>query len=245
MNKTENRFMRGIMDGVPIGLGYLSVSFTFGIAAVTKGLPIWAALLISMTNLTSAGQFAGLNTMVAGGSYLEVALTQLVINLRYALMSVSVSQKLTDDVKTSSRMAIAFGITDEIFAVSSTKESKIGKKYMYGLIAIPYIGWALGTLLGAALGMILPDFVQSALGIAIYGMFIAIIAVPAVENRATGFVVLSAAALSSVFYFVPILNNISSGFSIIICTLVCAGVGAFFAPINDNDANNDTNKEAC
>lgn len=235
MRKTENRFSVGLRDGVPIALGYLSVSFTFGIAAVTKGLPIWAALLISMTNLTSAGQFAGLSTMVSGGSYIEVALTQLVINLRYALMSTSVSQKLESDTSALNRMGIAFGITDEIFAVSTTKKSKVGKWYMYGLIALPYIGWALGTLLGAALGSVLPEFIQSALGIAIYGMFIAIIALPAIENRAVGFVVLSAAALSSALYFIPGLNNISSGFSIIICTLVCAGAAAFLAPIEEED----------
>lgn len=235
MNKTENRFMCGIKDGIPIGLGYLSVSFTFGIMSVIGGLPAWAALLISMTNLTSAGQFAGLNIMLAGGSYFEVALTQLVINLRYALMSVSVSQKLSEGVGTLNRMGIAFGVTDEIFAVATTKSCCIGQKYMYGLISIPYIGWSLGTLLGAVCGTVLPEFIRSALGVAIYGMFIAIIVPPSVKNRAVCAVVVSAALLSSAFYWIPVINNISGGFAIIICTFVCAGAAAFLAPIKDGE----------
>ena len=116
----ENRYSQGVRDGIPIGLGYLSVSFTFGIMAAMGGLPVWAALLISMTNLTSAGQFAGLSLMLGGASYLEVAMTQVVINMRYALMSVSVSQKLFGGIGGLNRMGIAFGITDEIFAVSTT-----------------------------------------------------------------------------------------------------------------------------
>lgn len=243
MQRCENRFTAGIRDGIPIALGYLSVSFTFGIMAVLGGLPVWAALLISMTNLTSAGQFAGLNLMLAGGSYFEAAATQLVINMRYALMSVSLSQKLTDVVGTLNRMGIAYGVTDEIFAVSTTKAGTVGPKYMYGLILMPYIGWSLGTLLGGISGMILPESIRSALGIAIYAMFIAIVIPPSKESRAVLAVVVAAAILSSVLTWTPVLSQISSGFSIIICTLVCAGAAAFFAPINTEEKEEAANGE--
>ncbi len=160
VNNTENSYLHGLKDGIPIGLGYLSVSFTFGIMAVSGGLPVWGALLISMTNLTSAGQFAGLPLMLGGASYLEAALTQLIINLRYSLMSLSLSQKLDRRTGVLSRLGISFGVTDEIFAVSVTNPRTLGQRYMFGLETIPYIGWALGTLLGAGAGIAAPRFNQ-------------------------------------------------------------------------------------
>lgn len=230
----ENRYFKGLNDGIPIGLGYLSVSFTFGIVAVMGGLPVWAALLISMTNVTSAGQFAGLSLMLGGASYLEVAMTQVVINMRYALMSVSLSQKL-NRVGTFNRMGIAFCVTDEIFAVSATNPKNLGSRYMYGLMSAPYAGWVLGTLIGAAAGMLLPESVRSALGIAIYGMFIAIVIPPSKKNRVILWVLLGSAALSCCFNWLPLINRVSSGFVIIICAVICAGLGAAFAPVKDEN----------
>ncbi|MEE0970022.1 MAG: AzlC family ABC transporter permease [Clostridia bacterium] len=179
--RENNSFKMGLRDGIPIFLGYLSVSFAFGITAMTMGLTIIEALLISMTNLTSAGQLAGLPIIAGSGSLIELAVTQLVINLRYSLMSVSLSQKLGESVKMRHRFLIAFGNTDEIFAVSTSKPEMLGRKYFFGLILMPYIGWSSGTLLGAVAGNILPQAVISALGIAIYGMFIAIL-VPAAKS---------------------------------------------------------------
>lgn len=228
--KIINRFSEGFRDGVPIGLGYLSVSFTFGMMAVASGIPVWAAIAISMTNLTSAGQFAGLSGIVAAVGYLEVALAQLVINIRYALMSVSLSQRLDKTIKTPGRMGIAFGITDEIFAVSSTKEGRVGKRYMGGLILAPYVGWALGTALGALAGTLLPDSVQSALGIAIYGMFLAIILPAAKKSRPVFAVLLIAVGLSCLFRYLPFLSGVSEGFVIIICATVAALCGALLFP---------------
>lgn len=186
-----------------------------------------------MTNLTSAGQFAGLSMIAVCASYFEVALTQLVINIRYALMSLSLSQRLDRNTKTLGRLGISFGITDEIFAVASTKEERVGKRYMAGLIAVPYLGWTLGTLLGAAAGTFLPPAVQSALGIAIYGMFLAII-VPAAKKSFPVFaVVLTAVVLSCLFRWVPGLNQISSGFVLIICSVLAAGAGAALFPVKE------------
>lgn len=231
----ENRFQKGVRDGIPIALGYLSVSFTFGIMATAAGLPVWISVLISMTNLTSAGQFAGLSLLVAGSAPVEMALTQLVINLRYALMSLSLSQKLDRSVTRAHRFAIAFGMTDEIFAVASGVQGEVGRRYLYGLMLCPYFGWALGTLAGAALGQILPEVVTAALGIAIYGMFLAIIIPPAREYRPVLAVVAGAVALSCLFYWTPGLNRISSGFALIICALIAAGLGAYFRPVDPED----------
>ena len=152
-----NSYRAGLQDGVPIGLGYLSVSFAFGITASSVGIPAYIAVLISMTNLTSAGQLAGLTLMTAGGSLIEAAVTQLVINLRYALMSISISQKASAGFGIKHRLLGAFFITDEIFAVAVSKAGQIEPRYWYGLGTVPYFGWAAGTLLGALAGHIMPD----------------------------------------------------------------------------------------
>lgn len=235
-NNYLNSFKTGLSDGVPIALGYLSVSFTFGIMASAGKLPVVIAVLISMTNLTSAGQFAGLNLILGGGSLVEMALTQLVINLRYALMSISLSQKMHKSVTLPDRFLIAFGNTDEIFAVASAKPGEVGKKYMLGLILLPFFGWSGGTLLGAAAGNILPESLTSALGIAIYGMFLAIF-IPAMRrSRPITVVVLVSVALSCAFAYLPGLKNVSSGFVIILCALAASTVGALIAPVDQTDA---------
>lgn len=228
-------FKQGIQDGIPIALGYVSVSFTFGLMAVATGLNWWQAVLISMTNLTSAGQFAGLDIMVAGGTLVEMALTQLVINLRYALMSLSLSQKVDKTMDVLNRLITSFGVTDEIFAVSMSRKKAVSKYYMYGLIFMPYIGWAGGTAMGALLGGVLPEIVSSALGIAIYGMFLAIIIPQARDDSSCLKVILAAVVLSCCFRWIPGLNKLSSGFVIIICAVTASALGAFLYPIEEED----------
>lgn len=226
----ELRFKDGIKDGLPIALGYLSVSFTFGITAVNMGIPAITAILISLTNVTSAGQVAGIGIIAAGGSYAEMAMAQLIINLRYALMSLSLSQKLDSRFNIWHRLSVSFCVTDEVFAVASGKGQDLPPRYMYGLILLPYLFWSGGTAVGALVGSILPDVIKSALGIAIYGMFIAIIIPPSKKFRGVLFTVLLAAALSCVIYHVPLFSRISSGISIIICTVIAAALGAMFFP---------------
>ena len=232
----KHNFLRGLKHGVPIGLGYLSVSFTFGMKAVADGLSPLQALLISMTNLTSAGQFAGLPLIIAQASLIEAALTQLIINLRYALMSLSLSQKLDKDMNTPRRMFFAFANTDEIFAVASSQPGKVGHVYLDGLMVAPYIGWAMGTLLGAVAGQLLPEFVRSCLGIAIYGMFLAIILPPARKSKPVRVVVLIAVALSLCFRYIPMLGQVSSGFVIIICAVAASALGAVLFPVKEGNA---------
>lgn len=223
-------FGKGLKDGIPIGLGYFSVSFSFGIMVVSKGLTWWEALLISMANVTSAGQFAGLSVMVASGTLVEMAVTQFVINIRYALMSISLSQKVEEKFRGIYRAILGFGITDEIFAVAMGYPGEVKRKYFAGLIVIPYIGWAAGTLAGAVCGNILPDIICDALGIALYGMFIAIVVPPMKKDRRIVVVVLAAMLCSLILNYVPLVNGISSGFAIIISSIIAAGIGAVLFP---------------
>lgn len=234
MTKRE-LFLKGIRGGIPIALGYLSVSFAFGIQAVNGGLTPLQAVLISMTNVTSAGQLAGLNLMLNSASLIEIALSQLTINLRYALMSLSLTQKLDGSMKTLQRLIFSFVNTDEVFAVAASQPEKVGKHFLYGLIITPWVGWSLGTLLGAAAGSLLPVFFRTALGIAIYGMFLAIVLPPARERKPVRVVVLIAAALAILMRYAPGLRNIGGGYAIIICAVAASCAGALLFPIQDEE----------
>ena len=226
-------YVRGLRHGIPIALGYLSVSFTFGMKAVADGLSPLQAVLISATNLTSAGQFAGLPLMLGHASLMEMALTQLIINLRYALMSLSLGQKLDKSMNTLARLLFSFFNTDEIFAVAASQPEKVGRHYLFGLMTAPYFGWTIGTLLGAVAGTLLPEFFRSALGIAIYGMFLAIILPPAKREKPVRLVVLIAIGLSLCLRYVPLFSGISSGFAIIICAVVASAIGAWLHPVEE------------
>ncbi len=228
--KSQNSYTYGLLKGLPIALGYLSVSFGFGISALGQGIWGIGAILISLTNLTSAGQVAGVAIIAAGGTFLEMALTQLVINIRYCLMGLALTQKLDKSFTTVHRMITSFGITDEVFAVAAAERGMIGRRFMYGLITLPYFGWALGTTLGVYAGQILPQNLCAALGIAIYSMFVAIIVPPSRDDKGTLLAVLISSGISCAFYFIPLFAGISQGFSVIICAVVAAGIMAFVAP---------------
>lgn len=230
MNRKQ-AFKIGVLNAIPIGLAYLAVSFSFGILAVQAGLTPIQSTVMSLINVTSAGQVAALNIIVAGGTYFELILNQLLINLRYALMGFSLSQKMEEKSPRFHRFFAAFGLTDEIFAVGSTKFGKISPFYLYGAMAVAIPGWTIGTFLGAIAGQLLPMFLVSALSIAVYGMFIAIILPPAKHNKTLIWVIVGAMALSAAFKYVPGLNKISSGFVIIIITVVVSALAALIKPI--------------
>ena len=232
------KFKNGIEDGLPIGLGYLSVSFAFGVQASILGVPFYMSLFISMTNLTSAGQLAGLTIIASLGTVLEIILTQLIINSRYLLMSLTLSQKLDNSFKTKERFFFSAFITDEIFAVSSAKHGLINKKYFLGLVILPYIGWSLGTLLGALAGNSLPVEITNALGIALYAMFIAIIIPPSISIKGVLPCVIIATGLSCALHYISVFNGVSQGFKFIICAILASLITAYFFPVeqNENDA---------
>lgn len=230
----KSQLKKGIASGLPIGLGYLSVSFTFGIMATSAGLSWWQALLISMLNLTSAGQLAGINIMIHPMQYIEMLIAQVTINIRYSFMSVSLSQKTDDSFKIKDRWILGGFVTDEIFGVAIT-EDKVNKYFFAGLTILPYIGWASGTLIGSLLGNVLPDIVLNSLNIALYAMFIAIIIPEAKKSKAITIVSLIAVGLSCIFYFVPALSNISSGLTICICAVAATCIGAILFPVKDDE----------
>ncbi len=230
-------FIAGLTDGIPIAAGYFAVSFSFGIAAVAAGLAPLEALIISMTNLTSAGQFAAIGIISGGGSYIEMALSQLVINLRYSLMGLSLSQKLDSSFSRLHSLLLGHAVTDEIFAVAMSRPKKIRPLYFLGLTALPYIGWSAGTAAGAFLGALLPDALRSALSVSLYGMFIAIIVPAAKKERPILIVTAAAIAISCIIRYVPAFSFISSGFSIIICAVAASAIGACLFPADEDEQN--------
>lgn len=240
--KEKSQFKTALSLGIPIALGYFSVSFAYGMMAAGGGIPVWAAVMISMTNVTSAGQLAGTQLMLAGGALSEIAMTTLVINLRYFLMSLSLSQKVKSGTSLLHRFLFSFGITDEIFAVASG-EKVVTSKFMYGLILLPYFGWAGGTLVGAAAGYLLPELLVNALGIAIYGMFIAIIIPPCRTSKACLLVVLIAVGGSCLLRYAPLLSQIPSGWAIIICAVSASVIGALLHPVSGEEEMNQEGEQ--
>lgn len=228
------QFIRGLKAGIPIALGYVSVSFTFGIIAVSYGFYWWQAVLISLSCLTSAGQFSGITTMLVPGQYLDMLISQITINIRYSFMSISLSQKVNERFRGVWRLLFGAVITDEIFAVA-VSETEVSRLFMAGLALLPYIGWGGGTLLGAVLGNILPARIMSALGLAIYGMFIAIVMPEMRRFHPTVVAVAAAAVLSTCFTYVPVLNQLSAGLSISVCAIVAAVLASILYPVSTEE----------
>ncbi len=227
-------FKNGMKDAVPISLGYIAVSFSFGIKAREAGVMIDQAVIMSATNFTSAGQFAALNIILVSAPFLEMAITQLIINLRYCLMSSALSQKIEKGTPFYHRFFIAAGVTDEIFGISIYRKNMLNPYYSYGAMSVALPGWAFGTFLGALSGELLPANVLSALGIALYGMFIAIIIPPSKGNKVLTTVLIVSSAASLLFTLMPFLNNISSGMRIIILTIIISGIAAYICPVKES-----------
>ena len=227
-------FLRGLKLGVPIGIGYLSVSFTFGIMAVSYGFYWYQAVLISMLTLTSAGQLAGIQVMVNPGQYITMLISQLTINVRYSFMSVSLTQTVSKSFRGIKRWLLGFFITDEIFAVASQEKDASAKLFL-GLSCAPWIGWTLGTLFGSLIGNVLPPIVMNSLCIAIYGMFLAIVIPPAKKSKPIIIVIAIAVFISCILHYVPYINQIPTGISISISAVIASLIGAFTFPIQEKE----------
>ena len=221
---------------MPVCLGYFSVSFGFGAMAVKEGLTLWEAVLISLTNLTSAGQVAGLEVIAAGGMLLTMILTQLVINSRYALMSLALGPRLGPEVGTGKRMLAAFFNTDEIFALGMTRLGKLSAAYFIGAGTVAAIGWTSGTALGAFASSLLPEMVRAALGVMLYGMFIAIVVPQARQEKPLLLSMVLALVFSCLFTWVPVLNQVDAGMAIVICTVAAAAICAWVFPVEQEVA---------
>ena len=226
-------YARGLKAGVPIGMGYLAVAFTLGIAAKNAGLTAFQATLTSFLINASAGEFVGFTLIGAGASYLEVAIMELVANARYLLMSFSLSQKLSPKTGVLHRLLIGWYVTDEVFGVSISAPGYLNPFYTYGAISLACPGWAVGTCLGVIVGNILPASLVSALSVGLYGMFIAIFVPPSKTSKVIGGLVLVSMALSFAFNRIPVFNGISSGVKTIILTVAISAAAALLFPIRE------------
>ena len=233
MNWKEYR--QGVSSGLPVGLGYFSVSFGFGAMCVAQGVKVLDSVLISATNLTSAGQFAGLTLIVAAAGLWEMVLTMLVINSRYALMSLALSQRMGQKIGFWARLPIAFVNTDEIFALAMARKEPLTLPYMLGLGTLPILGWTGGTLCGALAGSVLPASFRAALGVMLYGMFIAIVIPPAKREKEIPIALVLSMVFSCLFAWLPALRQISAGLSIVICTVAAAALCAVLFPIAEEE----------
>ena len=232
--RNRNWFRRGLFDGIPICLGYFAVSFALGIAARNIGMSGTQGFIMSAGMVASAGEFAAINLFASGAGYLEIVMTCLVVNLRYCLMSTALTQKLAPGIRTAHRFGLAYCITDEIFGLSIGFAGYLVPYYTYGITVISVAGWSTGTFLGIVAGNILPAWLVNALGVSLYGMFLAIIIPPARKERFIAILVAVSMAASYVFTYAPGLKSISSGFRIIILTLAIAGIAAVVHPIEEN-----------
>ena len=228
-------FLRGMKHGIPICAGYFAVSFALGIAARSIGMDALQAFVMSLTMVASAGEFAAVTLIGTGAGIIEMITTALIVNLRYFLMSCSLTQKLDPEMKPVHRFLLPYCVTDEIFGLSVSVDGWLDPFYTYGITLISVSGWCAGTVLGVLVGNILPDMVSNALGVAMYGMFLAIIIPPAKKNSFIGLLVAVSMLLSWIFSAAPVLRMISSGFRIIILTILIAGVAAVLRPAVQDD----------
>lgn len=234
MEKNEERkinyYIYGLKKGLPIALAYLAVSFAFGVMTRTRGISPLTATIMSFISLSSAGQFAGSKLIMITASYLEIFITVLFINIRYALMSISLSQKVDESIPRWKRFLMSFGITDEIYAIAISEKKEVNLKYMLGITTLPVIGWTLGTLIGSLGSAIFPDNLLVAMNIALYAMFIAIITPDAKRSIKIALVIMVAVIISVLFYYVPYIKEIGFGFKIIISTFGACIFGALVFP---------------
>lgn len=233
--KEKLTFTEGLVKGIPIFLGYLATSIAFGVMCINDGITPLISTIISATNITSAGQFAGIKIIAEGGGYIELAITVLLINLRYSLMSISLSQKINPSMPLIKRLIIAYGITDEVYAVSISETKELSFRYMFGLITLPIIGWTLGTFIGVIGGTFLPDNLLLCLQLSLYAMFISIIIPDAKKNKAVLLVIILSIILSCCFYYIPYIKEIGFGFKIIISSLLSSIIIACIFPLKVNN----------
>jgi len=229
--------MKGVRDGVPIALGYFAVSFSLGIAARSAGFTAFQALLMSLFNNASAGEFAAFTLIAAGAGYLEVALMTLVSNARYLLMSCALSQKFAPSVPVYHRMLVGFDVTDEIFGVSIAYPGKLNPWYSYGVMLLALPGWAVGTYFGVLMGNILPLRLVSALSVALYGMFIAVFVPPARKEKVIAALVVISMFLSWLFSAVDFFGFMTEGTRVIFLTVAISAIAALLFPVKDEEVS--------
>lgn len=236
-NNKRLAFSNGMRDGIPIATGYFAVSFTLGIAAKNAGFTPLLAMIVSLTNNASAGEYAGFTMISQQAGYWELALMMLITNARYFLMSCALSQKLDPKTPLRHRLLIGYDVTDEIFGICINSPGRLNPFYAYGAFSVAIPGWAIGTYLGVLMGNVLPANVVSALSVGLYGMFIAIIIPPARKNRLLAGLIIVSMILSLLFHILPFLSEIPSGTAILILTIILSAAAAILFPIKEEPEN--------
>ena len=226
-------FKKGLIDGIPVCLGYFAVAPAIGISAVGSGMDWWQALLMSLGMVASAGEYAAITLISTNSGIIEMMLTTIVVNMRYFLMSCSLTQKAEKDYGIVKKAITAFFVTDEIFGIESSVKGRLNIFYSLGLGIISVLGWCLGTLLGAFLGSVLPEIIVSSLALSLYGMFLAIIVPKAKADNFTAGIIIVSMLLSGIWKILPIIKNINEGFKIIILTIVLSSIAAVIKPIQE------------
>ncbi len=240
MYQQKNRkkeLLEGIKDGIPIAAGYFAVSFSLGIAAKKAGLSALQGFLASAWNNASAGEYVGFVLIAADASYIELAVMTLITNARYFLMSCALSQKLRPETPLWQRLLLGYDVTDEIFGISIAREGYLNPYYSYGAFIPAIPGWAFGTMFGIIAGNVLPPRIVSALSVALYGMFIAIIIPPSKKNRTVAALVILSFAASELATVLPVLSTASDGTRTILLTLAISAAAALISPVKPEDTN--------
>ncbi len=230
--QNRNAFLRGFRSGIPICFGYFAVAVALGITARNVGLSALQSGVMSVTMLASAGEYAAVTLIGAGAGVLEMIFTTIVVNLRYFLMGCALSQKLREDIPLWHRFTLSYCITDELFGISAAEEGFLNPFFTYGAAGISALGWTAGTVLGVLIGNVLPHNIVDALSVALYGMFLAVIIPASKKDRFIAVIVLCSMGASFLFSAAPVLKQISSGFRVIILTLLIAGIAAVVHPVD-------------
>lgn len=237
MTNAIDNWQNGLRDGFPLGIAYFAVSFAFGIYATKNNISIFDSFLISLTNLTSAGQFAGVDMIARSTGFFEIAITELVLNIRYLIMSCSLSQKYDSDLPLIHRSITAFAITDEMFGVVCCQKGKVSPFYTYGLMCMTIPSWCLGTVCGGFSGTLLSQSLISALGVLVYALYFAIIVPPAKHDKVIRCVCISSMLLSIALTYLPYTKNISQGIRIMIITIIISSIAAILRPVKEDVAD--------
>lgn len=243
MNRNTNAFKNGIQDGIPIALGYFAVAFSLGIVARKAGLNPFQGFLSSILNHASAGEYAEFTVIMANAPYFEMAFVILVTNIRYLLMSCALSQRFSPNTPLLHRLIVGFGITDEIFGISIARAGDLNPWHNYGAMAIALPSWAAGTAMGIIAGNILPIAAVSALSVALYGMFLAVIIPAAHTDKIVGGVVTASFLISFLVSKIPSLAAISDSLKISLLTILISGISAFFFPVKENSEESSLTDE--
>lgn len=243
MKSNREIFAEGYKNGIPIGLGYFAVAFSLGIAARDYGFTAVQGFLASLLTYASAGQYMGFALYATNATLIELIVLTFIINARYLLMGFALNQRMPEGTPLSRRILVGSCITDEIFGITIARPGIPTPYYTFGALIAAVPLWALGTALGISLGNILPARIVSALSVALFGMFLAVIIPPARKDKAVGAAVLVSFACSLAAVKLPYISDLSQGNRTIILTVLISALFAVLFPRTDKTEGGESDAE--